>query len=143
MRLIRNLRLISKLILSSTQKQIITIHILTNISRSKCNQRMKFCQLIGYVRNIFLKKYTKCGGETSLRPFSKKLRLSIIVYFQVKEYQNILKLKLLLLLDTKAFLKNPRTSLPASFSVWFMKKNIYHVIFSKLTKFHCLNAFTC
>ena len=49
------------------------IDILPNISRSKDNQRMKFGQLIVYtMRNIFLEKsYTKCGGKTSPRPFSK------------------------------------------------------------------------
>ena len=30
------------------------------------------------MRNIFLEKsYAKCGGETSSRPFSEKLKLSI------------------------------------------------------------------
>ena len=30
------------------------------------------------MRKIFLEKwYTKCGGETSARPFSEKLKLSI------------------------------------------------------------------
>ena len=40
---------------------------------------MKFGQLIEYnMRNIFLEKlYTKCGGETSPRPFSESLKLSI------------------------------------------------------------------
>ena len=40
---------------------------------------MKFGQLIGCnMRNIFLEKsYTKFDGETSPRPFSKKLKLSI------------------------------------------------------------------
>ena len=40
---------------------------------------MKFGQLIDYhMRNIFLEKsYTKSGGETSPRPFSEKLKLSI------------------------------------------------------------------
>ena len=40
---------------------------------------MKFGQLIEYnMRNIFDEKsYTKCGGETILRPFSKKSKLSI------------------------------------------------------------------
>ena len=40
---------------------------------------MKFGQLIEYnMRNIFLEKsYTKCGGETSPRPFSEKLKLRI------------------------------------------------------------------
>ena len=57
----------------------ITIHILTNISRSKGNQVMKFHQLIEYnMRNIFIEKsYTKCGGEAIPRPFFKKLKLSI------------------------------------------------------------------
>ena len=40
---------------------------------------MKFGQLIEYnMRNIFLEKsFTKCGGETSPRPLSEKLKLSI------------------------------------------------------------------
>ena len=40
---------------------------------------MKFGQLIECnMRNIFLEKsYSKCGGETSPRPFSKKLKLTI------------------------------------------------------------------
>ena len=52
---------------------------LRNMSRSKGNQTMKFGQLIEYnIRNIFLEKsYTKCGGETSPRPFSEKLKLNI------------------------------------------------------------------
>ena len=51
---------------------------LTNISRSKDNQAMKSGQLIEYnFRNIFLEKsYTKCGGETIPRPFSKKSNIS-------------------------------------------------------------------
>ena len=59
--------------------QTIVIHMLANISRSKGNQIMKFGQLIEYdMRNTFLEKsYTKCGGETRPRPFSRKLKLSI------------------------------------------------------------------
>ena len=40
---------------------------------------MKFGQLIECnIRNIFLEKsYTKCGGETSPRDFSEKLKLNI------------------------------------------------------------------
>ena len=55
------------------------MHILSNISRSKGNQTMKFDQLIECnIRNISIERsYTKCGGETSLRPFSKNLKLSI------------------------------------------------------------------
>ena len=41
----------------------------------KGNQTMKFGQLLEYnMRNIFLKKSdTKCGGETTTKPFPKKL----------------------------------------------------------------------
>ena len=56
------------------RKQTIKIHVLPNISRSKGNnQAMKFGQLIEYnTRNIFLEKsYTKYGGETIPRSFSK------------------------------------------------------------------------
>ena len=52
---------------------------LPNISRSKDNQTMKFGQLIECnIRNIFLEKScTKYAGETSPRPFTEKLKLSI------------------------------------------------------------------
>ena len=64
---------------SQPVKQTIAIHILPYISRSKDNQTVKFGQLIEYnMRNIFLEKsYTKCGGETIPKPFSKKSKLSI------------------------------------------------------------------
>ena len=59
------------------------------------------------MRNIFLEKsYTKCGGETSPRSFSKKSKLSTsldqqsgilyrlpLLYVQVEVYQNTLKLR--------------------------------------------------
>ena len=52
----RSFRLIQKLVTLQTG-QVITIHILPDISRSKGNQAMKFGQLIEYnVRNIFLQK---------------------------------------------------------------------------------------
>ena len=59
--------------------QTIVIHILPNNSRSKNNQAMKFVQLIECnMRNIFLEKsYTKYDTETSPRPFSEKLKLTI------------------------------------------------------------------
>ena len=64
---------------SQPGSQIIAIHILPNISRSKGNQMMKFGQLIEYnMRNISVEKsYTKCAGETIPRPLSKKSKLSI------------------------------------------------------------------
>ena len=46
--LIRKIMLISKFVTSQTGKQTIAIHILSNISRSKSNQTMKFGQLIEY-----------------------------------------------------------------------------------------------
>ena len=65
---------------SQPGSQTIVIHILTNISRSKGNQEMKFGQLIECnLRNISLENsYTKCGGEIISRPFfKKKSKLSI------------------------------------------------------------------
>ena len=62
------------------EKQTIGIYILSNISRSKGIQTMNFGQLLEYnMRYIFLNKsYTKCGGETIPRPFSKKSNLSYL-----------------------------------------------------------------
>ena len=64
---------------SQPGKQTVLIHVLPNILRNKDNQAMKFGQLREYnMKNIFLEKpYTKCGGETSPRPFSEKLKLII------------------------------------------------------------------
>ena len=55
---------------SQTGQQIITIHKLPNISRSKGNQAIKFGKLIEYnVGNIFLQNsYGIWGRETSSRP---------------------------------------------------------------------------
>ena len=55
---------------SLTGQEIITIHILPNISKSKDNQIMKFGQLVEYNTSNFLEKsYKQCHGETSSRPF--------------------------------------------------------------------------
>ena len=55
--LIRKIRLISKFITSQPAKERITMHILSNISRSKGNQTLKFGQVKEYnKRNIFLRK---------------------------------------------------------------------------------------
>ena len=64
---------------SQPDQQTIVIYILSNISRSKGNQTMKLGQLMECnMRNVFLEKsYTKFGGETSPRPFSLNLKLSI------------------------------------------------------------------
>ena len=60
---------------SQPGQQTIVMHILPNISRSKDNQTMTFGQLTERnMKSIFLENsYTKCGGETSPRPFSEKL----------------------------------------------------------------------
>ena len=56
----RQLSLISKFMTPETWKQMIKIHILPSISRSKDNQAMKFRQLIEYkVRNSFVQKSVK------------------------------------------------------------------------------------
>ena len=64
---------------SQPRSQTTAIHILTNTSRTKGNQALKFRQFIEYnMRNIFLdKSYTKCGEETILRPFSKKSKMEL------------------------------------------------------------------
>ena len=84
--LIRKIRLIFKFMTLQSGKQIIVMHILPNISRRKDHQTMKLGQLIEYnMRNNFLgKSYTKCGGETTPRIFSKKSKVSISLDQQFK-----------------------------------------------------------
>ena len=64
---------------SQPGKRTIAIHMLPYISRGKDNHTVKFGQLIEYnMRKIFLEQsYTKFGGETSPKPFSKKSKLNI------------------------------------------------------------------
>ena len=52
---------------------------LTNILRNKGNQAIKLGLSIEYnLRNIFIAKlYTKCGGETTPRPFLKKIKTEL------------------------------------------------------------------
>ena len=58
---------------SEPGSQKIAIPILSNISRSKGNQLIKY-----NMRNAFLEKsYAKCDRETIPRPFSEKSKLSI------------------------------------------------------------------
>ena len=55
------------------------MHIVPNISWSKGNQTMEFGQLLEYnMRKTFVEiSYTKCGGETIPRSFSKNQKLNI------------------------------------------------------------------
>ena len=66
---------------SQPGKQAIVTNVLPNVLRNKDNQAMKFGQLREYsMENIFLEKpNTKCSRETSPRPFSEKLKLSILL----------------------------------------------------------------
>ena len=77
--------------MSQPGQQTIAIHVLPNISRSKGNQAMKFGLLIEYNRrDIFVEKsYTKCAGETILRPSSKKSKLSISLDQYCKVLNNL------------------------------------------------------
>ena len=56
---------------SQPGKQVVAIHILPNISRSKCSQ------LIEYNMRTFFWKQTNYGGETIPRLLSKKIKLSM------------------------------------------------------------------
>ena len=139
--MIKKLWLISKLKTSQTEPEVITIHILPNISIIKDNQTKNFGWLIECnMRNIFLVKWwTKCGGEACPRPFYKKVKIEhilhhqqemirrVFLYVQAEDLQNILKLRCWPLAFTlcKAFLINKKgsgTSLPSSFSAWFLKE---------------------
>ena len=138
---------------SQNEQQVITIHRLSNISRSKGNQAMKFGQLIEHsMKNIFLgKSYTKFDGGASPRPFYKKSKLNIrstvrnviillLLYVLVEIYENILKRSWWPPVFTlyKAFLKNKKrsgTSLSVSICAWFLKKNISHDVFHYLPDF--------
>ena len=64
---------------SQTGQEIITIHMLFNISESKDNLTMNLGQLIKYsMRDIFLEKScTKYGGEPTPRPLYAKSKLSL------------------------------------------------------------------
>ena len=86
---------------SHTGQQVIAIHILSNILRSKGNLTMKVDQLIKYkMRNIFLEKSNiKCGGDANPRTLKSKLSTSLdqqsesLLYVQFEGYQYILELR--------------------------------------------------
>ena len=129
-------------------KQTIAIQILPSISRSKGNQTMKFGQLIEYnMKNIFLEKsYTKCGGETFPNPIPKKPKRAYLWINSLKFYTVCFccmpcwglskyietKLQTTCFYLLWSFFKNknrPGISLSASLSAWFLKENVYFVIF--------------
>ena len=80
--MLRKIRLISKFMTSQPREQANAINVLPNTSKSKDNQTTKIGQLIEYnIGNIFLENaYTKCGGETIPRLFSRKPRSQLTKY---------------------------------------------------------------
>ena len=101
--LIRKIRLILKFMTLQPRKQTIAIHTLPNISRSKENEAVEFGRLIEYnIGNILLEKlYTKCCGETILRPFFKKSKFSISLHFHTVCFYCMLSLGLLKYVETR------------------------------------------
>ena len=104
---------------------------MANISKGKGNQTMKFGQLIEHnKRNIFLEKYfTKWAEVTSPRGFTKKSKLTtslnqrskilyslFLLFGQVEDYQNILKLRCSALAVTLKKKKRSKTGLSSSLS---------------------------
>ena len=108
-------------------KQWMTIHILTNILRSKDNQAMKFDQSIEYkMRNIF---YTQnvVKNSSQILFWKSKLRIS-----SDQKSTCLFVSSPLVFTLCKSFLKrekNSETILLATFSKWFLKKNILLVMF--------------
>ena len=112
------------------------------------------------LRNIFLENHTQNVVEKLFPdPFLKNqnwanLCVNSLKFYSVCFYCMLswglskyieINCKPLTFTSHKAFLKNKKrsgTSLPASFSAWLFKKNIYLVIFYSLIKFDCLVAFT-
>ena len=86
--LIRKIRLIFKFMTSQPQKQTIVIQMLSIILRTEGNETMKFGQLRpNNMSHILLEKaYTKNGGKTIPRPFSKKSKLDLFIINSLNFY---------------------------------------------------------
>ena len=124
--LIKKIWLISKFMTSQTEQQIITIHILFNISRGKGNQTMKFGQIDEQYKKYFSwkiiqktcwKGYShaflwKVNIEHISGPTVGNVKNCFLLYVKVEVYQNILKLRCWPLVFTlhKAFLKYKKGS---------------------------------
>ena len=132
-----------------TARSTVTINILSNISRSKGIQTMKFGQLVKYnIRTFFLKNHTYNVVEKLVPDhFSKisKLQVEHISRFTIwsfiqfvycmykwKTIKIQLKLRCKPSPTVKIFQNKKRrfgTSLLASYSASYLKKNISHVMF--------------
>ena len=102
--MIRKLWLISKFMMSQAGKQIVTLHILRSILRSKDNQTMKFGHFVFCHSNVFLKK-------PSPRPFCKKNKIE---HFPGLTAWNVIKLVLIVCLS-RGLTKHIKTK----FLTWF------------------------
>ena len=73
---------------SQTGQQTITIHVLPNISRSKCNQTMKFRRLKKYCMSntYFEKSDTKLDGKTIPRAFYLNPKIGNLECYKVCFY---------------------------------------------------------
>ena len=104
---------------SRTGQQIITIHTLLNISRSKGNQTMKFGQLVEFkMKNIFLEKLEPTFYTQSFSATEASILKLRCCPFALTLYRSFYKSK-----------KRSVTSLPASFFPLFFKKNISTLYF--------------
>ena len=107
---------------------------------------MKFSQLIEYkMRNIFLEKsYTSCGGKTSLRPFSGKLKWSISGSGYLWIVWSFMQFVFIVLQVESCRNKMKLSYRPLAFtSYWvFVFEEKCFSCYILLIKFHCLVAFT-
>ena len=106
---------------SQTRKQIITIHILPNISRRKSNQAVKFGQLTECdVRNTFFENHLKKGQENQFQASFCFLKAFCFLYahswFLIKW--------------------SGTTRASTTFCVWLFKKNLSEVIFYNWPNLH-------
>ena len=94
--MIRKISLISKFRTSQPGKQIIAIHILLNISKSKGNQAIKFGKLTEYnMRNIFLEKsFTKFGEESKLIDYLWIILYNLLLVYAKSGLSKYIKSKL-------------------------------------------------
>ena len=124
-------------------EKVITIHLLSNISKTIGNQKMKYGQLIQYSNMQYTKFSRKIKhvveALSSPKPFSKKINIehipgwtvwnfsrSVFIVSPSQGLQKVLKLRLWPLAFTshKAFLKNKtrsETGFPAPFSAWLWR----------------------
>ena len=132
---------ISKFMKSKNGQQVTTIHILTNISRSKDNQAMKFGQSLKYnIRNIFLEKwYTKCGEETSPKPFSNKSTLNISLVQQFKDLCSLFLLNVQVEGYRNIYKVRSKPLLSSHINLFY--KKVWNYFIASFSKFHLSDWF--